>query len=81
MSKICRNMIPIANSGLDLRINRTTFMGLLGLEVLNRAAVSGLDWCLLSRGIRCLTSKWSTGTPSRLRNDRIPEKWDQELGN
>ena len=51
MSKICKNMIPIASSGLDLRINRTTFIGLLGLEVLKRAAVSGLDWCLRSRGI------------------------------
>ena len=36
-------MIPKASSGLDLRMNLTTFIGLLGLEVLKRAAVSGLD--------------------------------------
>ena len=74
MSSICRNIIPMASKGLAFSTNLTTFMGLFGLDILKRDAVSGLERCLLSRGILCRISRWSTGIPSRLRNDWIPGK-------
>lgn len=56
---------------------------LVGFELLKRAAVSGLEQCLRSRGMCFRISRWSTGMPSRLKNDLIPrvEHTDNQSNN
>ena len=79
INKICTKISRMAMKGLALRSSLITLEILFGLDLLKRAAVSGLEWCLRSRGMCFRISRWSTGIPSRFKNDLIPIRVYQVL--